>query len=223
MIDIDSLKKDERLTKFKILIEEWNEKMNLTAISDETSFFDKHFFDSLNILNYISIADKSVLDVGSGAGFPGIPLAIYSPSSKISLLEATSKKCEFLRAAVEELNLNNITILNKRSEEIAEHERESFNVVLSRAVGRIKETIELTSPYLRVGGKLILYKGPSYKDELSEASSMLDELNLKLSDVKKYKLPDFDEYRYYVIFEKLAKTSKRYPRSYSIIKKGIKR
>jgi 16S rRNA (guanine527-N7)-methyltransferase len=223
MIDIDSLKKDERLAKFKSLIEEWNEKMNLTAISDETSFFDKHFFDSLNILNYISIADKSVLDVGSGAGFPGIPLAIYSPSSKISLLEATSKKCEFLRAAVEELNLNNITILNKRSEEIAEHERESFNVVLSRAVGRIKETIELTSPYLRVGGKLILYKGPSYKDELSEASSMLDELNLKLSDVKKYKLPDFDEYRYYVIFEKLAKTSKRYPRSYSIIKKGIKR
>jgi 16S rRNA (guanine527-N7)-methyltransferase len=98
MIDIDSLKKDERLAKFKSLIEEWNEKMNLTAISDETSFFDKHFFDSLNILNYISIADKSVLDVGSGAGFPGIPLAIYAPSSKISLLEATSKKCEFLRA-----------------------------------------------------------------------------------------------------------------------------
>jgi 16S rRNA (guanine527-N7)-methyltransferase len=223
MIDIDSLKKDERLAKFKSLIEEWNEKMNLTAISDETSFFDKHFFDSLNILNYISIADKSVLDVGSGAGFPGIPLAIYAPSSKISLLEATSKKCEFLGVAVEELNLKNITILNKRSEEIAEHERESFDVVLSRAVGRIKETIELASPYLRVGGKLILFKGPSYKEELSEASSMLDELNLKLSDVKKYKLPDFDEYRYYVIFEKLAKTSKRYPRSYSIIKKGIKR
>lgn len=231
----------EKLEKFacfyKFLTEE-NEKYNLTAIKSEKGVYLKHFADSLIGAEFF-VDNSRVLEVGSGAGFPSIPQKINNESLNFTLIEATGKKCAFLRAAGEKLNFNNFFVLQGRAEVLAKSEnyREKFDIVTARAVARLNELLEFTVPFLKVGGKLVLYKNYSLS-EINEAKTALKTLNCEITDIKKYVLNgdekenaennivcEKDENkneRAVIIIKKKEKTPEKYPREYKqIIKKPL--
>ena len=151
------MKKTELFELYKKIVLEENEKMNLTAITEDSAFNEKHFYDSLLPTEVVNFNEKKVLDIGSGAGFPGIPLAITYENSSFTLLETTNKRCNFLRYTIGQLGLNNCNVLEKRAEDIANEEREQFDIVVSRAVSDLPILLELAIPYLKIDGILVAY------------------------------------------------------------------
>lgn len=196
------------------LLIEWNNKFNLTSIRDYNEIVEKHFFDSLIPLFNIDICGK-VADIGTGAGFPGIPLKIVRKNLKMYLIESNSKKCMFLNEVINRLDLKDIYVINKRSEDL--EYREYFDFVISRAVARLNILSELCIPLVKVNGMFIAMKSSKAQEEISEASNAIKLLGARLEN--KYIYED-DLLRVNIAYKKISKTLDKYPRTYSKIKKS---
>ena len=209
---------EEQISKFEKYLElllEWNEKFNLTAITDKDEIEEKHFLDSILLLEFFGIRNKSLLDVGSGAGFPGIPLAIAEPTLKVTLLEANGKKIIFLQEVVKQLNLSNVEVIQGRSEELKT--REHYDVVTARAVKELNILLEISFHLVKVGGHFIAYKGPNAKEELANAKGALKELGAGGTVLLEYDLPKSQNSRVFLRILKKSETPKKYPRRYGEI------
>lgn len=198
---------------------DWNKKINLTAITGYTSVQVKHFLDSLTITlalseNELEEPGFAILDIGTGAGFPGLPLKILLSELTLVLMEPTAKKTGFLRHIVQALKLEKIEVLTARAEEAAHLPpyRERFSLVLSRAVAPLPTLVELTLPFCRPGGKFVAQKKGDIRQELSRAEKAIAALGGKLDRVREVQLPAFGEVRYLVIIEKIMPTPVEYPR-----------
>lgn len=203
---------------FNLLIEE-NKKYNLTSITNYNEVLIKHFYDSLTLIKAIEFNKVNTLcDVGTGAGFPAIPLKILYPHLSIYLIESQTKKTMFLNKLISYLNLNNITIVNKRAELFAKDNSNKFDVVTARAVSPLNILNELCIPLVKVGGHFIAMKGISYKVELKEAKNGIITLGGSLKEVIEIKLPNNYGLRYLLKIKKNSHIN-GYPRSYSQIKK----
>lgn len=207
----------EQLAQFDLyasLLVDWNEKFNLTAITDREDIFIKHFYDSLLLQAPFTEAD-TLCDVGSGAGFPGIPLKIVYPQLKVSLMEPTGKRCTFLNEVINQLKLTDIEVLNCRAEDYKE---KKFTYTTARAVSRLNILSELCLPLTEVNGHFIAMKGSQGHQELKEAANAIRKLGGNVKEVRKIMLPDQQE-RILIDIEKVRETPAVYPRRYAQIKK----
>ena len=176
----------EMLLKYASLLVEENNKYNLTALISDEEIVEKHFYDSLILDKFIKLNEGNVLDIGTGAGFPGIPLAIKYPNTNFYLLEASKKKCNFLDLVVKNLNLSNVKIINERCENLDKKYFNYFDFIVTRAVSELRIILELAIPFLKVNGYFLPYKGINYKEEVSKTNNTLKILNSSLFDVKQY-------------------------------------
>lgn len=211
---------NEQIAKFNRYLDlllEWNEKFNLTAITDKDEIEEKHFIDSIELINFFDLKNKTLIDIGSGAGFPGIPLAIVEPSLKVTLLEATGKRVTFLKEVVKELNLKNVEVIQGRAEELGT--REKYDIVTARAVKELNVLLEISFYLVKVGGSFIAYKSSLIDEEISNAKHAFK--CLQIEDYKKfdYSLPKSKNPRVFLEILKKYKTQKKYPRRYGEISK----
>lgn len=199
--------------KYMNLLLEWNEKINLTAITQPDEVKLKHFVDSLTVLKYINDDDK-VIDIGTGAGFPGIPLKIMNENTKITLLDSLNKRINFLNIVIETLNLRNIQAIHGRAEEIARNKlyREKYDVAVSRAVANLSTLTEYMLPFVKVGGKCICMKGANVNEELERAQNAIKELGGEIERVDNFYLSDNDNERNIIVIKKVKETNPKYPR-----------
>lgn len=197
-------------------LREKSQVMNLTAISDLEGIYEKHFYDSLLMLQTLEDF-KSFCDVGSGAGFPGMVVAIMKPEVFVSLVEPLQKRCLFLQEVVELLGLTKVTIIHERAEDLAAY-RHSFDVVSARAVSRLNILTELCLPLVKVGGHLVAMKGAAAQEETQEAKQAIGQCGGKLHSLQPQYLID-GSIRYNIKIEKIKETPTHYPRRYSQIKK----
>lgn len=216
---------EDTLNKFKVysdLLKEYNKKFNLTSITEDKDIYLKHFYDSLCLFKVKELFNNlTLLDIGTGAGFPGIPIAIVNPNIEVTLLEANAKKCGFLKIAKDELNLENVEIINARAEDYTLKTREKFDIVTSRAVAHLKVLAELETPALKVNGYFLPLKS-HITEELTTSKQILNNLNLKLEEVIDYTLPIENSSRTILKIKKQNKTPDIYPRSYNKILKDLK-
>jgi len=208
-----SKKQTEEFVSYEKELLKWNEVMNLTAITDHEEIELKHFIDSLTISSLIR-DNFSVIDVGTGAGFPGIPLKIKNPTLNITLLDSLNKRVKFLNEVIKNLTLENIEAVHGRAEELGQNEkyREKYDYSVSRAVARFEVLLEYMAPFVKPGGKIIMMKGPKIEDELKSGKRALKELSCEIEEIKNFKLPDSDQERNIIIISKKEKLSKKYPR-----------
>ncbi|PKL01077.1 MAG: 16S rRNA (guanine(527)-N(7))-methyltransferase RsmG [Tenericutes bacterium HGW-Tenericutes-1] len=193
-----------------------NEVMNLTAITDKEEVFLKHFFDSLWLTKVGSFDNVTLLDVGSGAGFPSLPLKIINPSIKVTIVDALQKRIDFLKRLSDKLSINDNKLIHGRIEEFIM--KNYFNYVTARAVARLNILTELCLPFVKVGGKFIAMKSINYEEELEEAKHAIDKLGGVLEEVIEYPLEDGLNH-VLIIIKKVRNTTDFYPRSFSLIKK----
>lgn len=218
---------DKQLINFEMykdLLLEWNEKMNLTAITKEYEVIMKHFIDCLEVVKYID-KNSNIIDVGTGAGFPGIVIAIYfGEDIKLTLLDSLNKRLLFLNEVVEKLEFKNINIVHGRAEEIASKEefREKYDVVVSRAVANLSVLLEYDSPYIKVDGKCLLMKGDNVEEEIKNAKKALKILNCNITNkyIYSYNVNEEEYKRIILDIKKCDATPKNYPRNYGKIKKN---
>lgn len=210
-LDTDNIDKFE---KYKELILKYNEHTNLTRITEDDEFNVKHFLDSLSLFRTKKFdGEKKIIDIGTGAGFPGIPLKLYNEQLDITLLDSLRKRIDFLNGVIEELNLKKIKAIHARAEEIARTEeyREQFDIAVSRAVANLATLTEYAMGFVKVGGYFISQKGPEYKEELEKAKRAIELMGGIVEDVIHTPLPkDIDHY--IIVVKKLKKTDKKYPR-----------
>jgi 16S rRNA (guanine527-N7)-methyltransferase len=195
-----------------------NEKFNLTAIKNEEEFIEKMIFDSALAISNISLKDKKCIDVGTGAGFPGLVLAILENEAKFTLLDSTNKKIEHIRgfAALENLNLD---LVSDRAELFARKNIEKYDFAFARAVASLNVLLEIISPILKVGGTFVALKGPGIDKELLDSKNALKILGLEVEKSFNYVLPESKEERNIVLIKKIKTTPNKYPREYAAIKK----
>ena len=207
----------ERFKKYASLLKEWNEKMNLTAITDEPEIVEKHFYDCLLPTDHDLLDDKLICDLGTGAGFPGMVWAIAYPKCVVTLVDATGKKCMFLNEVIKELNLTNAFVVNSRGEDL--DMREHFDIVTARAVAPLNILLEVCVPLIKEKGLMIAMKGAKGKEELADAKKAVQKLYLKVININEQALPNDEGVRYNIILKKEKKTEKKYPRSWAEIQK----
>ena len=217
-IKIDENQKNQLVSYMELTLKA-NESFNLTANDTKESFMIKNIIDSLLIVKNLNLDEKNILDLGSGAGLPGIPLAIYYKNTNFTLLEPLTKRANFLKEIVQKLGLKNVKVVNERAEIFIKNARESYDFVTSRAVSRLNILLELSIPFLKVGGKLIAYKGINYQEEINESKNALDLLYSKIIAIEEENLVQINEKRYNIFIQKNQKTSQKYPREYRLIKK----
>ena len=216
-LSYDKISKFER---FLDLLLEWNEKFNLTAITDKDEIEEKHFIDSIELVKYFDLKNKTLLDVGSGAGFPGIPLAIVEPSLQITLLESNGKRVRFLNEVVKELELKNVSIIQGRAEELGT--REKYDIVTARADKELNVLLEICFYLVKVGGLFIAYKSSGVDEEISNAKRAFKVLQIDEYKKFDYCLPKSKNSRVFLGILKKNKTQKKYPRVYGeIIKQTL--
>ncbi len=213
----------EKFEMYKNLLVEWNEKINLTSITDDYEVIMKHFVDSLEIVKYIN-KNENIIDIGTGAGFPGIVIAIYFDSNvNITLLDALEKRLNFLSEVIQKLGLKKITLLHGRAEEIGNDiiYREKFDVATSRAVSSMNILLELSIPLVKVNGRCLLLKGSKAREEINASKTALEKLNSKINDdfTYEYKVNDEVYERHIIEVKKSQITNKKFPRNYGQIKK----
>lgn len=212
-----SEEKYNKFQKYMNLLIERNKNINLTAITDKDEIVLKHFVDSLTINKYI-VDNSKIIDVGTGAGFPGIPLKIYNESLDITLLDSLNKRINFLNDVIEMLNLNNIRAVHSRAEDAAKNPdyRERFDIATSRAVANLSTLVEYLLPFVRVNGICICMKGPNVDEELSRAKKAIEVLGGRIEQVDNLKLAaddaENDLERNIIIIRKVRKCSNKYPR-----------
>ena len=207
------VKQTEQFFEYMNLLIEWNEKMNLTAITDPEEIILKHFIDSITILKDIPDNSK-IVDVGTGAGFPGIPLSIMNPTLKITLVDSLNKRLIFLQEVVNKLGLKNIEIVHARAEEFGQNKkyRESFDVATSRAVANLSTLSEYLIPLVKVGGKVVSMKASEAYDEINDAKKAIEVLGGTIEKVDEFNLPQSDIGRTVIIIRKNKQTPNKYPR-----------
>lgn len=204
---------------FKFLVSE-NEKYNLTSITNENEVYIKHFMDSLALSNIISLEnDISICDVGSGAGFPSIPLKICYPNIKLTIIEPTLKRCNFLNELIKLLSLDNVEIINGRAEDYARNYNEKFDIVTARAVSNTRVLLELLVRFCKINKDIVLYKGSKAIEELNESKNCLKLLDLNVNNIYKYELENDLGERYLIDLKKMKETNVKYPRKYQDIKR----
>jgi len=208
-----------QLEKYYKLLETRNKTYNLTRIIEKDEVYLKHFYDSLTISTITDFNNKKLIDIGSGAGFPGIVIKIVFPNLDITLIDSVGKKVDFLNEVIKELNLTNIKALSVRAEEYQEDVRETFDIVTARAVAPLNILLELSSPFLKPDGLLISQKGSKGLEELGLAKTAVEKLNLKVWEIKELELPFEQSKRTVIAFKKLGKLNQKFPRNYSQIKK----
>ena len=203
----------EKFYKYMDLLIEWNEKINLTAITNRKDIIVKHFIDSLTIQRYLSDA-VNIIDVGTGAGFPGIPIKIVNPNLKVVLVDSLNKRINFLQEVIKKLNLDNIEVIHARAEDLGQNKkyREAFDIVTSRAVANMSVLSEYLLPLARVNGKCICMKGSDIEEELENSKYAINLLGGKIEQVDKFELSNERIGRNIVIVEKLKNTPNSYPR-----------
>lgn len=216
--------KCEQFLRYYDLLVEWNKKFNLTSITDFKEVVLKHFVDSLSIVNIIDMnGDLNLIDVGTGAGFPGIPLKIAFPNLKITLIDSLDKRVEFLNYVIKELDLKNIRAVHTRAEEYGNSKfRETYDICVTRAVSNLSVISEYCIPLIKVGGYFIPYKSKNVDEEISKYEMAVEEFGGAIDDVAIFNLPDSDIERSLVLICKDSETPKKYPRRNGIpIKKPI--
>ena len=206
------------LEKYYNLLVEENKKYNLTAITDEQDVYLKHFYDSITLTKIIDLNNQYLLDIGTGAGFPGLVLKIMFPNLKIDLLDSTSKKCMFLQYVIDSLELQNIKVINARAEEYAHEIREKYDIVTSRAVAPLKHLLEYSIPLLKINGQFIALKS-NIDEETKNIKNYYQKLYLEQEEIIKFELPKEKSLRTLYKVTKYKVTPKVYPRIYSQIKK----
>ena len=203
----------EQFYKYKNLVIEWNEKINLTAITDDLEFAVKHFVDSLTINKYIE-KGKTIIDIGTGAGFPGIPVKILNKDNKVILFDSLNKRLKVLEEIIEKIGLQNIETLHGRAEETFKNKkhREKYDIATSRAVAALNVLVELMLPAVKVGGICICMKGNNAENEIEEAKKAIKELGGEIIKIEKLVLPELNLERNIIIIKKVKQTQNKYPR-----------
>lgn len=209
----------EQLNIYQQLLKQKNEVMNLTSIVEKEEVFEKHFLDSLLFSFNEDLNDKCGIDVGTGAGFPGLVIAICYPKFHVTLLEPLTKRCVFLQEVVDNLKLTNVTIINQRSEDFCKENREKYDYAFARAVSKLNILLEIIVPLLKVDGIFVALKGKIYQEEIEQSKNAIKELNVKLEKVKESHLPSENDLRGNVFIRKVKTTPLKYPRNYGQIKK----
>lgn len=212
---------EETMAKFVLyrdFLAEKNAVMNLTAIAKD-EYFEKHFYDSLLLSELHDFTSETLLDIGSGAGFPGLVLALIYPNLKVTLLEPTKKRATFLNETIKLLKLNNVKVVSERAEDYINNHREAFDLVTARAVANMPVLLELAAPFARVNGYLLVMKGQSAHEELKAAKHALNVLNLQVTDEKVHQLISDAATRINFKIIKTKQTNPKYPRNYGQIKK----
>lgn len=215
---------DEVAKKFDIymkLLLEWNNKINLTAITDENNVIIKHFVDSCSILKFLD-DNLKVIDVGTGAGFPGLPLKIVKDSLNITLVDSLNKRINFLNEIKDELELDGIETVHARAEDIGidNKYREKYDVAVSRAVAELRVLVEYLLPLVKLGGRVIAMKGPNIDEEIENAKKAINILGGKIEKIENLKLGDTDNSRTIIVIKKIKNTDLKYPRKVGLPRKN---
>ncbi|MGI6623287.1 MAG: 16S rRNA (guanine(527)-N(7))-methyltransferase RsmG [Clostridiaceae bacterium] len=209
-----SNKQADKFSLYADLLVQWNEKINLTAITDEEGIVIKHFLDSLSIIPYIPGDTKNLIDVGTGAGFPGIPIKIINDRIKVTLLDSLEKRIKYLNEVINRLELKDVYTVHGRAEDfgVDKKYREQFDAAAARAVASLPVLLEYCLPFVKTGGLFIAMKGPDAKNELIESKKALDILGGEVLDIKELTLPYSDNKRCIILIKKCRHTPTSYPR-----------
>ncbi len=212
-IVLNKTQKDQFL-RFYELLTEWNSFMNLTAITEFDEVIEKHFVDSLSIVKAVDIGQQSMIDLGTGAGFPGIPIHIVYPETSFVLVDSLNKRVKFLNQVIEELKLEKISAIHGRAEDLARdnHYREQFDFCVSRAVANLATLSEYCLPFVKQEGYFISYKAEMTSTELEEAKYAIKECGGVLNKIERFQLPNTDYGRNIVCIQKIQETNPKYPR-----------
>lgn len=210
----------KQFEKYYELLVEWNEKMNLTSITQKEEVYLKHFYDSLTLAFNHQLDHQSICDIGAGAGFPSIPLKIAFPDLKITIVDSLNKRITFLNHLVNELGLKDVKAIASRAEDYALNHRESYDIVTARAVARLNILDELCLPLVKVGGYFIALKGAKASEEVSESKNGIEKLGGKIKQRFAFQLPIVSDERENIYIQKVKSTPKTYPRMYAKIKKN---
>lgn len=207
----------DRLCSFGYAVIEQNKVMNLTAITEPAQVGKLHLVDCLTVLTAADLTGKTLIDVGCGAGFPGVPLAIACPEARVTLLDSLGKRVHWLEETLPGLGVN-AECVTARAEEAVADRREQYDFATSRAVARLNILLELTAPYVKVGGRVIAMKGSAAMEELAECTGAIKKLGLQLEEVKHFSIDGADHSL--IVLRKTAPTPKQYPRRYAKIKQA---
>ena len=206
---------EERFNKYKELLLEWNQKINITRIENDEEIYIKHYLDSILLLDSDNInTSKKIIDVGTGGGFPGLPLKIVNNNFKLTLLDSLRKRIDFLKLVAESLMLNDVDVIHGRAEEFGQNlnYREQYDICVSRAVAPLNILCEFCLPFVKVGGYFAAYKSENISEEIDSSKGAIDKLGGKIKETKVIKIPNSDIVRKIIIIEKIKKMPNIYPR-----------
>lgn len=215
-----------KFMQYKDMIKYWNEKINLTAITEDEQMVKKHFIDCIKIFKFSPLKEaKNIIDIGTGAGFPGIPIKLVSSDTNVVLLDSLNKRINVLNEVINKLNLKDINTIHGRAEDFSRkvEYREKFDIAVSRAVANLSVLSELCIPYVKLGGYFIAMKGPSVEEELKEGKNSVSILGGKIEDIIKIEIEDSNLNHNLVVVRKIKNTPKAYPRKAgTAVKKPLK-
>ena len=208
------------LIRYADLLVEKNKVMNLTAITEPADIAALHFLDSVAMLTLADLKGKKMADIGTGAGFPGMPLRIVEPSIRLTLLDSLNKRIDFLKEVCDELGLSDVECIHGRAEEFAVGHRESYDIVTSRAVANLQMLSELCLPLVKVGGYFLSMKSVDSEQEVNDAKNAIKTLGGRIEKVVDYTIPGTDVQHRLIFIKKMQETPKKYPRTFAKIKKN---
>jgi len=206
---------ENKFIKYRDLLKEWNRKINITSIEDDEEIYVKHFLDSVLLLDCENLNEnKSIIDVGTGGGFPGYPLKIVNDSYKVTLLDSLRKRIDFLEEVAKDLKLENVELIHGRAEDFGQNRnyREKFDICVSRAVAPLNVLCEYCLPFVKTGGYFAAYKSENISPEISSSENAIKKLGGKVREIREINIPGTDIVRKIVIIEKCESTNIKYPR-----------